>query len=139
MAEVRYFAAQVRTGGGEGFIRRFKAAHPGSGFPVYFLRKEMRERHRGSVIVRKQPLFPGYIFIRIGEDGANLRFLRETEGFVRFLRSNRDISPLCGRYLETVLRFTGNPGGVAGISKVYFNSDDRIVVPEGPRAGTKAG
>jgi len=135
---VKYFAAQVKTGGEEKFIRLFKSAHPDTDFPIYFLQRELRERHKGSVISKKQPLFPGYIFVRLEEDGQtgrNQRLLRKTEGFGRFLRSNQDISPLGGKDLEIVQHFIGNGGAVAGISKVYFNSEDRIVVCDGPLSG----
>jgi transcriptional antiterminator NusG len=37
--------------------------------------------------------------------------------------------------METALRFTKIFGPVAGISKVYFDQNSRIVVVEGPLAG----
>jgi transcriptional antiterminator NusG len=60
---------------------------------------------------------------------------RRTAGFHRFLRSNQDISPLSDRDLELVLHFIKKSGPVAGISRVCFDENSRIVVMEGPLLG----
>jgi len=135
---LKYFAAQVKTRGEEKFIKMFKATHPDTNFPIYFLQRELREKHKGKTLIKKQPIFPGYIFIRFEEDEEIERYqwmLRKTEGFGRFLRSNQDITPLGGKDLEIVLHFINNTGSIAGISRVYFNEEDRIVVCEGPLSG----
>jgi transcriptional antiterminator NusG len=60
---------------------------------------------------------------------------RRTEGFYRFLRSNQNIVPLADRDLELVLHFIKKTGPIAGISRVYFNENARIVVIDGPLMG----
>ncbi len=39
---------------------------------------------------------------------------------------------MADRDLELVLHFINRAGPIAGISKVYFNENDRIVVVDGP-------
>jgi len=82
-------------------------------------------------------VFPGYIFVEAEDEDIlnHNRLFRRTEGFYRFLRSNRDIKPLAGKDLELVLHFVKKAGPVAGISKVRFDENSRIVVMEGPLSG----
>ena len=82
-------------------------------------------------------VFPGYLFL---ETEAEMLFhyqwqFRRTDGFYRFLKTNRNIQPLSGRDLETVLHFIKKTGPLAGISQVYFDENSRIVVVNGPLAG----
>jgi transcriptional antiterminator NusG len=82
-------------------------------------------------------VFPGYLFLESEEEHLyhyHWEF-RRTEGFFRFLKSNRNIQPLSGRDLETVLHFIKKTGPLAGISQVYFDENFRIVVVDGPLAG----
>jgi transcriptional antiterminator NusG len=133
-----YYAMQVKTRGEEKFIKLFKARHPEITMPIYFPKREMKERHGEETVRRTLSIFPGYIFIEMSETEKIQQYqwaFRRTDGFFRFLHSNQKIVPLEGRDLEIVLHFIKTPGGVAGISKIYFNENDKIVVMEGPLKG----
>ena len=132
-----YYAIQVKTRGEEKFIRLFKALHPDAPFQLHFPRRRIDIRRRGKLYQTTAAVFPGYIFIE--NDGENILehqwSFRRTDGFFRFLRSNQSIRALADRDLELVLHFIKKAGPVAGLSRVYFNEDSRIVVVEGPLMG----
>jgi transcriptional antiterminator NusG len=135
---MNYYALQVKTRGEEKYIRLFKALHPEAKIPIHFPQRALDIRRSGKIIHSKAPIFPGYIFLELEtrEDILNYQWsFRRTEGFFRFLRSNRDIAPLSGRDLELVLHFIQKVGPLAGKSKVVFDENSRIVVVEGPLSG----
>jgi transcriptional antiterminator NusG len=135
---MKYYAVQVRTRGEEKYIRLFKALHPDCTIPVHFPKRALALRRRGSTIQATPAVFPGYIFLEIDDEDSIYRYhwlFRHTTGFFRFLKSNQNIQPLEGRDLETVLHFIVKTGPTAGISKVYFNEQSRIVVVSGPLSG----
>ena len=133
-----YYALQVKTGGEERFMNLFRVQNPGVSLPLYFPQRHMDIRRGGKMIPSRLAIFPGYIFLELGEEDDILgykRAFRGTKGFYRFLRSNEDIAPLQNRDLELVLHFIKNIGPVAGKSKVYFDENSRIVVISGPLSG----
>ena len=60
------------------------------------------------------------------------RYLNHT---YRFLKTTQKVAPLAGRDLEIALHFIEKIGPLAGLSKVYYNDESRIVVLSGPLAG----
>jgi transcriptional antiterminator NusG len=136
---MEYYALQVKTRGEERFIALFEANYPETELKLSFPKRVVLERRAGKEPLRRErPVFPGYLFAAI-EETEKRRFyfdaLRRTPNFYRFLPSNSNIIPLAGRNLEIALHFIRINGAVAGISKVYFNEDDRISVVEGPLRG----
>jgi transcriptional antiterminator NusG len=135
---MKYYAVQVKTRGEDKFIKLFGAVHPEKKIEIYFPKRELKERRGEETVRRTLSVFPGYLFIEIDETDSILQHqwaFRRTDGFIRFLRSNQNIIPLEGKDLEIVLHFIKTPGAVAGISKIYFNEHDKIVVMEGPLKG----
>jgi transcriptional antiterminator NusG len=135
---IKYYAFQVKTRGEDKFIRLFKALHPEVTFPLYFPQRRIDIRRGGLIRQSIAAIFPGYVFVEIDEEGDILTHqwaFRRTDGFFRFLKSNQNIMPLADRDLELVMHFIKKVGPVAGISKVYFNENARIVVTEGPLMG----
>ena len=133
-----YYAMQVKTRGEEKFMRLFRAKYPEIKLPMYFPQRTLDLRRGGKIIPSKLPVFPGYVFLELDESENILNHqwaFRKTEGFYRFLRSNQDIAPLQNRDLELVLHFIREVGPLAGISKVYFDDNSRIVVISGPLSG----
>jgi len=118
-------------------MRLFKAANPDIEFPMYFPQRSINIRKGGLLKPSTSAVFPGYIFIEAEEEGiaAHQRAFRRVNGFFRFLKSNQNICPLSGRDLELALHFIKRAGLIAGISKVYFDNNSRIVVMDGPLAG----
>jgi transcriptional antiterminator NusG len=135
---MKYYAIQVKTRGEEKYIRLFRALHPEFQAEIYFPQRRLDERRGGVIIPRQAGIFPGYIFLELENDDSILKYhwsFRRTDGFFRFLKSNRNIRELEGRDLETVLHFLKRVGSVAGKSRVYFNENSRIVVVDGPLLG----
>jgi len=132
-----YYAIQVKTRGEEKFIRLFNALHPKLSFSLHFPRRNINIRRKGILRPSTAAVFPGYIFIESErEDIISHQWdFRRTDGFYRFLKSNQNITPLADRDLELVLHFIKKAGPVAGISRVYFNDNDRIMVIDGPLMG----
>ncbi|MDR3343215.1 MAG: antiterminator LoaP [Treponema sp.] len=133
-----YYALQVKTRGEDKYIKLFRALHPEITLEIYFPQRKLDIRRKGATIPSETPIFPGYIFIELGEDDTIINYhwaFRKTEGFYRFLRSNQNITPLADKDLEVVLHFIKKVGPVAGKSKVYFDENSRIVVIEGPLMG----
>ncbi|MDR0315712.1 MAG: antiterminator LoaP [Treponema sp.] len=132
-----YYAIQVKTRAEDKFIRLFSALHPEVTFPLHFPQRHIDIRRKGVIRSSTAAVFPGYVFIETVEEDTLLAHqwaFRRTDGFYRFLKSNQNICPLAGRDLELVLHFIRR-GPVAGISRVYFNENARIVVTEGPLMG----
>jgi transcriptional antiterminator NusG len=134
-----YYALQVKTRGEEKYIKLFKALHPECTVKIYFPKRKLAVRRRGKTVQTTPAVFPGYIFLEINEETETIYdyhwLFRRTSGFFRFLKSNQNIRPLGGKDLETVLHFIIESGPLAGISKVYFDENSRIVVVEGPLSG----
>ena len=135
---MNFYAMQVKTRGEEKFMRLFRGKNPDLNLPLYFPQRSLDLRRGGRIIPSKLAVFPGYVFLELDSDENIYKYqwaFRKTEGFYRFLRSNQDIAPLQNRDLELVLHFIKEVGPLAGISKVYFDENSRIVVISGPLSG----
>jgi transcriptional antiterminator NusG len=136
--QVNYYALQVKTRSEEKYLKLLRAMYPEVDFPIYFPKRRIDIKRRGLISQSTSAVFPGYLFVEVDEGESLIRHqwaFRRTDGFLRFLKSNRDICPMGGRDLEVVLHFIKNVGPVAGKSRVYFNENSRIVVVEGPLMG----
>jgi hypothetical protein len=66
-------------------------------------------------------VFSGYVFVELEKDDRILKHYRAlhiTNGFFRFLPSNKNVHELRGNDLDLVVHFIRQPGQVAGVSKV---------------------
>lgn len=138
--EMNYYVLQVETGVEERFItltERNPELHSPEGPPFRFWwpRRHLTIRRRGKVQKSLAPLFPGYLILE-AESFPSVLFssIRRTSGFIRFLRSNTDITPLEGRQKE-ILRHLLRLGEIVEQSKVTFDVNNRIQVTEGPLKG----
>ena len=135
--QVNYYAIHVKTHGEESYIRHFRKLKPNCPIDIYFPKRTLAVRRKGTTVQTTPAVFPGYIFLETDKDTLNEYHweFRRAKGFFRFLKSNQNICPLSGRDLETVLHFIKRTGPLAGISQVYFDENARIVVVDGPLAG----
>ena len=134
---MNYFAVQVRTLKEESYIEKvgdrlhFRSDRQRFMFP----KRKLPVRRMGKTIPEIRPVFPGYIFVAADRIDAELfNIMRTEKGFMRFLKNNRDITPITGRDLSILQHFL-QFGPVADTSLVVFDENDRIVVKSGPLQG----
>ena len=133
-----YYVLHVRTRGEENFMREARSICHDKAISLYFPRRSLDIRRKGVIIPSRPAVFPGCVFLELATDEDARRYLwafRKIKGFYRFLRSNKDITPLQNRDLEVVLHFIKKSGPLAEKSKVYFDENSRIVVMQGPLSG----
>jgi transcriptional antiterminator NusG len=133
------FAIHVKTRDEEKYIKLFHAQNPDhDNVRIYFPKRELRFRKLGKVVTRIAPVFSGYTFVELEKDDHIMKHyvaLHTTNGFMRFLPSNKEVRELESGELELVVHFIRQLGQVASVSKVYFDENDKIVVKEGPLLG----
>jgi transcriptional antiterminator NusG len=133
------FAIQVKTRDEEKYIKLFYANNPNrKNVHLYFPKREMRIRKMGKTITRFVPVFAGYVFVELEKDDDIMNHywaLHLTNGFFRFLPSNKTLHELESSDLELAIHFIRQLGQVASVSKVYFDENEKIVVKEGPLLG----
>jgi len=135
---MNYYTIQVRTRSEIKYIKLFKNRYPEINLSLFFPQRELITKKTGKFKKSLYAVFPGYVFIEAeNEDDVILNqwFFKEIENFYRFLKSNHEITPLSGRGLDLVLHFYKKVGPVAGVSKVCFDENSRIIVKEGPLMG----
>ncbi len=136
----QYFVIQVLTGDESRYIRRVEERTLLAGFApeearLWWPRRRMYIRRKGKRIKTLTALFPGYLFLETRDLSPHLyQTVRRTEGFVRFLPDNRDITPLDAESHRLIRHFLSH-GEVLQESRVYFDENNRIVVKEGPLKG----
>jgi transcriptional antiterminator NusG len=133
------FSIQVKTRDEEKYIKLFRGQNPDkTNVRTYFPKRELRVYKQGKITTKIAPVFSGYVFVELEKDDHILnhyRSLRVTNGFFRFLPSNKDVHELRGVDLELVIHFIRQPRQIAGISRVYFDENQKIVVKDGPMLG----
>jgi len=133
-----FYALQVRTRSEDRYIK--KVINNNTNFRddrirLHFPRRRMQIWRKGMKIMEVAPVFPGYIFLETADFSNELRwFLRQTEGFFRFLPDNTNPIPLAGRDLSTLIHFIST-GPIAEQSRVIFDEHDRIQIVSGPLKG----
>lgn len=132
---MEYFVIQLLTGKEESFLKYAKTSLAGETIRFLWLRRELFIKKLGITRKSVSSIFPGYIFIE--SDNISYDFyktIKKFPGFCRFLMNNHDIRPLSGDERKFVYQLSSN-GEIAGISKIYFNKDDKIQVISGPMKG----
>ncbi len=132
---MKYYVMQVRAREEEKCLDRARETAAQRPVEFYWPRRELRIRKGGRWKETAAPIFPGYIFISASvAPSALYRLVKSVPGFVRFLKSNTDITPLEGPDLELVRHFLRH-GEIVRKSLVKFETDQRIQVLEGPLKG----
>ena len=132
-----YYVVQVSTGKEKNFIEdaEFKNKFDELSYSIVFPQRILKIRKAGKVTEKQLPVFAGYLFIGTDKISKDLyQHLRRCKGFYRFLPNNQEPRFLEGRDLEILNQFISF-GGLAKISQVVFDENDRIKVIEGPLSG----
>lgn len=128
---------QVSTGKEKNFIEdaEFKNKFDELSYSIVFPQRILKIRKAGKVTEKQLPVFAGYLFIGTDKISKELyQHLKRCKGFYRFLPNNQEPRFLEGRDLEILNQFISF-GGLAKISQVVFDENDRIKVIEGPLSG----
>lgn len=134
---MKYFAVQIQTTKEDSYIELVnkKLDFRTDKQNFIFLKRCLPIRKKGKVTNELKPLFPGYVFVKSDEIDSELyNIMRTTQHFVRFLPDNKQIRNIEHRDL-TILEHFLQLGGVAKISSVVFDENQRIQVKEGPLKG----
>ena len=132
-----YYVVQVSTGKEKNFIEdaEFKNKFDELSYSIVFPQRILKIRKAGKVTEKQLPVFAGYLFVGADEISKELyQHLKRCKGFYRFLPNNQEPRFLVGRDLEILNQFISF-GGLAKISQVVFDENDRIKVIEGPLSG----
>ena len=132
-----YYVVQVSTGKEKNFIEdaEFKNKFDELSYSIVFPQRILKIRKAGKVTEKQLPVFAGYLFIGTDKISKELyQPLKRCKGFYRFLPNNQEPRFLEGRDLEILNQFISF-GGLAKISQVVFDENDRIKVIEGPLSG----
>ncbi|UTY27683.1 antiterminator LoaP [Treponema putidum] len=132
-----YYVVQVSTGKEKKFIEDAESKNKFDEIPysIVFPQRVLKIRKAGKVTEKQLAVFAGYLFI--GTDGISrelYQHIKKCKGFYRFLPNNQEPKSLQGRDLEILNQFISF-GGVAKISQVIFDENDRIKIIEGPLSG----
>ncbi len=132
---MEYYVVQLLTGKEEKFLKYAKYSLQEENMRFFWLRRELFIKKLGISKKSVSSIFPGYIFIESNEISYDsYKTIRKFPGFCRFLRNNHEIIPLSEDDRKLVYQLSSN-GEIAGISKIYFNKDDKIKVVSGPMKG----
>ncbi len=130
-----FYALQVRTQEVEKFLSLAQRGPGGSPPKLLWPRRRLRVRRARAWHDTVAPLFPGYLFLQADNvDAALFRRLRSLPGFIRFLPSNRNLTPMDQRDQETLLHFLAF-GEIVDRSSATFDVNGRIRVLAGPLKG----
>ncbi len=102
---------------------------------IHILTRERKQKYRGEWQIRKEKLFPGYLFMDL--DAAQIEPVREalrraTE-HAKVIRTGEELYPIHEEEEKLLRRLTGNTTNVA--VSVGVIEGDKIIVREGPLIG----
>lgn len=140
MKFMKWYCLMVKSGGEESFKKNFDetirkarlSQKTLSEAKITFFKKRMKNAKK---VEYEQALFPGYVFMSTENlDAALVAATKKCQNFYHFLNTNADIVHIQGKdmeYLSNLLKF----GETQGISKAYFDQNQRIVITKGPLTG----
>lgn len=135
------FAVQIATRFEDEFLVRYHKARENLAYTekelgrLFFPKRKLFVKRRGKTREMIVPVFPGYVFIDTDEISKELYWvLRRVKYFNRFLVNNKNITPLPEADIALIRHFISF-GEYADKSIVTFDTDNRIIVLEGPLKG----
>lgn len=114
------------------------AAHlENQGMRVLFPRIRSRKRVRGAYRRVVEPMFPRYVFVRLGE-GDNPAVIRSTRGAVGLVRFGELTPSVPDEIVEDILQRSDEAGCVDLQAETEFRPGETVRVAEGAFAGAEA-
>lgn len=105
-------------------------------YHVYLPLLRTPKRRRGHWRDVIEPLFPGYLFIRVDLHLQNTAPIRSTYGVIGLVRFGGETRPVPGNLVECLLSAETDPQGAIR-QEHLFQSGDRVEIASGPLAGLK--
>ena len=94
-------------------------------------------RRRGVWQQVTEPLFPGYLFVRLDPERDNTAPIRSTRGVIGLVRFGGRIPPVPDGLIEQLLATRTDPDGALS-QEHLFQAGDRVEIASGPLAGLHA-
>lgn len=94
---------------------------------------EMRKRRQNKWTKVTEPLFPGYLFVRLELGKDNLAPIRSTLGCRDLIRVGLGLVPVPDAVMAPLLSLNSSPK----TSEVLFSEGDEVAIAAGPFAGLK--
>jgi transcriptional antiterminator RfaH len=114
---------------------RVAAEHLGrQRYDVYLPLVRSPKRHRGRWCDVVEPLFPGYLFVRLDLHIHNAAPIRSTVGVVGLVRFGGEPKPVPSKIMEPLLTAERDPDGAIR-QEHLFQAGDRVAIASGPLAG----
>ena len=106
-------------------------------YDVYLPLIRLPRRRRGTWHQVTEPLFPGYLFVRLNPQRHNTAPIRSTRGVIGLVRFGGALRPVPDGLVEHLLAARADPDGA--ISQQHlFQAGDRVEIVSGPLAGLQA-
>src|SRR3990167_3177218 len=103
------------------------------GFVTYLPMLDVRRRTRGKSILRREALFPSYVFILLYTINDNWSPIRSTRGVLKLVRFGAEFGRVPEALIEALKK--SERKSQSSVSMLDFNSGDRVRVAVGPLAG----
>ena len=106
------------------------------GFECFLPELQAEKLRRGTLIAVPEPLFPRYLFIRLGTglEGQSWAPIRSTTGVSRLVAFGTTPAKVADEMVEVIRLQTGGPDSL----RRQFESGQAIVITQGPFAGLEA-
>ena len=102
------------------------------GFEV-FLPREVETKRRGSKFVEvARPFFPGYVFVALGMQGADIRKVNSTYGVARLVSFGNAPAPVPSELISELMQRCDENGLLQ--PPAQLRSGDQVVLASGPFA-----
>lgn len=111
------------------------AALERQGFSVFLPRFAKRVSHARRVSIVHRPLFPGYLFVRLGRD-SRWRAINGTSGVVRLVTAGEAPLPIAAGIIEALIERADAGGVVALQPRRAFKPGDPVRIVGGSLADT---
>lgn len=99
------------------------------------VRLHRRRRNTWQEVI--EPLFPGYLFVRLDPGRDNTAPIRSTRGVIGLVRFGGALRPVPDELIEQLLATQADPDGAIR-EEHLFQAGDRVEIVSGPLAGLKA-
>lgn len=102
---------------------------------IHILTRERKQKYRGEWQIRKEKLFPGYLFMDLDATQVEpvRQALRKATEHAKVLKTGDELYPIHAQEEQLLRRLTGDTTNVA--VSVGVIAGDKVIIKEGPLVG----